>query len=481
MKKILFLLFIILITKLSFSQSITFEKWYDYGFAESGHCVQQTSDGGYIVAGRQGIGFGSSNYLLVKTDSLGNEQWHRSFGSPGDNELNAIKQTFDGGYIVTGQTSGTQPGRYDISWIKLNSIGNTVWNKRLTPPPDEYYGYGKDVLQTVDSGYLILANIIDSDSLGASLLIKTNSIGDTLWVKKFKCLAGIKSYSLKQTFDTGYIIAGSVTLTPNAPFYFNVYLIKTNANGDTLWTKIQSTSNNYEAASNIIETAVGEYFIRGSISYLSNSAVFINIRSANNFGDTLWTKNIGSGAESGTGADKMVNGGFIISGATDVNNVTYLFLAAVDDFGDSLWARTFGSGVMSGGGDGGTFVHSTSDSGFIITGIRGVSSAVYLIKTNSLGNVVISVDELQPEENSIVVYPNPFSNESTVLLPEKIKNKNEVELRLQDMLGRTVAETKFNPSLGSITLHRNKLVAGVYLLRLFSEKELIASKKIIIQ
>ena len=480
MKKNLFLLFIILISNFSFSQSITFEKWYDFGFAESGRCVQQTSDGGYIVAGRQGIGFGSSNYLLVKTDSLGNELWHRSFGSPGDNELNAIKQTFDGGYIVTGQTTGTQANYYDVSWIKLNSNGNTVWSKKFTPPPPDYIGTGTDVIQTVDSGYAILANI--NDTIGANitnagLLIKTSMNGDTLWTKKFKYRAGTVTNSIKLTSDSGFIIVGTIALT-TGPFSFNVYLIKTDANGDTLWTKAINTSNNFEGAYNIAVLDSGGFFIRGKIGYVSTSTTGIFILQINSQGDSIWTKTFCPDC-GGSGADKKANDGFIVTGTKDIGNASYIYLASVDGEGDTIWTKTFGNGL--GGGDSGFFVQTTSDGGCIATGDRGVASAVYLIKTDSSGNVVISVDELHLDENSIVVYPNPFSYEATVLLPEKVKNESDVEFRLLDMLGRTVSESRLNPSLGKIKFQRNKLNAGVYLLQLFSNEELIASKKIVIQ
>lgn len=480
MKTISVLFIFFLMFNYSFSQSITFEKWYDYGFAESGRCVQQTSDGGFIVAGRQGIGLGSSNYLLVKTDSLGNELWHRSFGSPGDNELNAIKQTFDGGYIVTGQTSGTQANRYDVSWIKLSSNGSSVWSKKFTPPPPDYIGTGTDVIQTVDSGYAILANI--NDTIGANitnagLLIKTSMNGDTLWTKKFKYRAGIVTNSIKLTSDSGFIIVGTIALT-TGPFSFNVYLIKTDSNGDTLWTKAISTSNNYEGAYNIAVLDSGGFFIRGKISYVSTSTFEIYLLKVSNNGDTVWTNTLCPGC-GGTGADKKADGGFVISGSVGRNNASYVYLASVDELGDTVWTKTFGNGQNN--VDAGFFVQTTSDGGCVVTGESGDGSSVYLIKTDSLGNVVISVDELLIEENSIVVYPNPFNDEATILLSENTKNKSAVELRLLDMLGRTMAETKFNPSMGSIKFQRNKLVSGVYLLQLFSNEKLIASKKIVIQ
>ena len=81
---------------------IAFERYYDFGYAEEGYCVQQTTDHGYIVCGRQGIGVGFQKLLLEKIDSVGNIEWIKLYGNF-DEEGYAVKQTFDGGYIVTGR------------------------------------------------------------------------------------------------------------------------------------------------------------------------------------------------------------------------------------------------------------------------------------------------------------------------------------------------------------------------------------------
>ncbi len=94
------------------SAQITFEKRYDYDFAEAANDIQQTSDGGYILAGRQGIWIGYGKILLIKTDSLGNLEWEKSYGSTSDDEGNAVSLVSDGGYIITGYPKTPKPPYY---------------------------------------------------------------------------------------------------------------------------------------------------------------------------------------------------------------------------------------------------------------------------------------------------------------------------------------------------------------------------------
>jgi hypothetical protein len=165
--------FLLLFSLVTTAQQITFAKWYDYGGYETGYCVRQTSDGGYIIAGMQSVSISTDKNLVIKVDSSGNEIWHKLFGGPEHNLLNAITETYDGGYVVTGQTTGATPTRYDVTWIKLDNVGNLIWSKKYTPPANGgYNGYGVDVLQTPDSGLVVLSNINDTDTTLGCLLIR---------------------------------------------------------------------------------------------------------------------------------------------------------------------------------------------------------------------------------------------------------------------------------------------------------------------
>jgi hypothetical protein len=156
---------------------INFERFYGGDGIDRGYSVQQTLDGGYIIAGyTTSFGAGEQDIYLVKTDSLGETIWTNTFGGPGWENGHAVQQTYpDGGYIITGYTDSFGAGSSDVYLVKTDVNGDTVWTRT-------YGGEGEDaglfVQQTFDSGYIIAGNI-DFWNLEAPglYLIRTDSDG----------------------------------------------------------------------------------------------------------------------------------------------------------------------------------------------------------------------------------------------------------------------------------------------------------------
>ena len=187
------------------------EEW-DRTFSKSGvnkgYSVQQTSDGGYIITGMEGPFFGIYDVLLIKTDSEGNEEWNRTFGGWCDTCGRSVQQTSDGGYIIAGWV---YPylfgiGSKDVLLIKTDSKGNEEWN-RTFGGSDHDCGYS--VQQTSDGGYII-TGYTNSSGAGESdvLLIKTDSHGNKEWAMTIGGSNLDKGYSVEQTSDGGHIIVG---------------------------------------------------------------------------------------------------------------------------------------------------------------------------------------------------------------------------------------------------------------------------------
>ena len=192
--KIVSFVFFLFVSGITFSQPITFEKWYNFGYAETGYAVQQTFDGGYIITGRQGITFNVSELILLKTDSAGNQQWVK-FINTGVNEHEGydIKQVADSGYIITGMMSVMGEGA-NIYLVRTDKNGDTLWTKNFG---SVNYDQGWSVQPTFDDGYIIAAQY---DTV--SMLLKTDSNGDTLWTKKYIPQNAIVSgiYCVKQLY-----------------------------------------------------------------------------------------------------------------------------------------------------------------------------------------------------------------------------------------------------------------------------------------
>jgi hypothetical protein len=334
---------------------------FDYG-----RSVQQTTDDGYIIAGRtNSFGAGGYDVYLIKTDSNGDTLWTKTYGGTGDDYGESMQQTTDNGYIVGGYTHSFGAGNADIYLIKTDSNGDTLWTKTYGGTGDDC---GHSVQQAADSGYIISGY---TESFGAGgddvWLLKTDVNGDTLWTKTYGGGGNDKGKSVQQTTDSGYIISG-YTESFGADS-FDVWLLKTDVNGDTLWTKTYGGTYNEFGYSVQQTTPDNGYIIAGYTGVYPDYDVYLVKTDV--AGDTLWTKTYGgTGGEQGYSVQQTIDNGYIIAGCTQAFGAATwdAWLIKTDDIGDTLWLRTYG-------GEKNEYFYSvqqtTPDNGYIIVGITG--------------------------------------------------------------------------------------------------------------
>ena len=192
-----------------------------------------------------------SNMLAQAPDTL----WTKTYGrSNSSDDGNSVQQTSDGGYIVAGSTSSLDSGISDIYLIKTNSLGDTLWTKTY----GDSWNEGKSVQQTSDGGYIIAGSFGDALFNSNVYLIKTDSSGDTLWTKTFGGFIRAGGNSVQQISDGGYIVTGfTMGLIGET-----VYLIKTDSSGDTLWAKTYGGIFG-DGGNSVQQTSDGGYIVAG--------------------------------------------------------------------------------------------------------------------------------------------------------------------------------------------------------------------------
>jgi len=227
-------------------------------------CIQETSDGGFIVSGEIDYNYSTEDWdvLLMKTDSTGNVEWKKIFryGEFGDNAY-AVRQTPDGGYILSGRT-GSSSYEADFLIIKTDSNGNKEWDKTYGGDNWEQ-SQSQDILFTNDGGYIFLA---ETRSFGAGnldiWLIKTDSQGDMLWNKTIGERKTDMCGGMDFTDDDGIIIAGSKNSWDMRPPRGSGRLIKTDLNGNIEWQK-EFGDEKEDHFQSVCSTNDGGYIVAG--------------------------------------------------------------------------------------------------------------------------------------------------------------------------------------------------------------------------
>jgi hypothetical protein len=386
MNKILPVSINLLIGSLSYavSSQTIFQKTFGGASSDIGYSVQQTADEGYIIAGYTlSFGRGSRDVYLLRTDSSGNTLWTKTYGSNNIDYAWTVQQTADGGYIIGAHSGSFGAGSHDVYLIKCDMAGNVLWTRA-------YGGSSADgaysLQQTSDGGYIVAAH---TSSFGAGqhdvYLIKTDVNGDTVWTRTYGGSGGDYLRSVQQTLDEGYI---SVSET----FSFgaggaDIYLVKVDQIGNLLWAKTYGGSSS-DYGYSVRQTTDSGYIIGGYTASFGAGQFDMYLVKTDADGAVLWAKTYGGAlSDFGYSVEETNDGGYIIAGFTQSFGVGGdVYLVRTDSSGVLLWSKNYG-GASS---DYGWSVQQTNDGGFVVSGYSASFGAggndVYLIKTDEFGN-----------------------------------------------------------------------------------------------
>jgi hypothetical protein len=361
--------------------------------------IQQTTDGGYVVAGYTisnngdvSGNHGDDDYWIVKLDGTGNIQWQKCLGGTIAEYANSIQQTIDGGYVLAGLTTsynGDVSGNHgggDAWIVKLDGAGNIQWQKCLG-------GTGTDeansIKQTADGGYVVAgsSNSNDGDVAGNNGLydywiVKLDGSGSIQWQK---CLGGSSNdhaYSIQQTTDGGYIVAGGASSSDgdvaNNFGWSDYWVVKLDAAGNIQWQKCLGGTH-IDVAKSIQQTTDGGYVIAGytrsndgNVSG-NHGAIDYWIVKLDVSGNLQWDKCLG-----GTGDDyshtiwQTADGGYVVAGESNSSDgdvsgnhgASDFWIVKLSGAGNTLWQKSIGGTNQ----DRARCIQQTADGGYTVVG-----------------------------------------------------------------------------------------------------------------
>lgn len=425
---------------------ISFSKEYGGPYDEDGRWMEQLPDSGFILTGMTNTySNGQADVWLVRTDANGNELWNKSFGGTLYDFGNMVKPTKDGGFIIAGFTGSYGSGGNDGWLIKTNANGITTWSKTFG---DSGIQELEAVIQTSDSGYAAIGiNYTAGTQYYDMYLVRTNSNGDSLWTKNIGGGSFEIGNSIQQTADGGFIIGGQTYSYGNLDGDF--YMVKTDANGNVQWQK--TYANNGLQEGHYVQIATGGgYVILGDADSLSNGLGDTDIwliRTDSN-GDTLWTQTYGgTKKDGGKTVENTSDGGFVIAGITRSFNLINpnFFLVKTNGTGNIEWTNyTYGSayhdhayrGIETSDGGYAEFGYFRNASNYQNFALVKLSPGGGVTKDLAIDNITGPMDKVCRSANvpvSILLTNYGATNETNIPVVMKIDNGSSVTT-LQDTL-----------------------------------------------
>jgi hypothetical protein len=352
--------------------------------------IQQTTDGGFIVAGDNSSlsGF-PSQVWLVRLDPNGAIVWQKAYGTPGLTSFPFLttpkaKPTPDGGFVVV-SSKDLSPATVAAWVFKVDANGNFVWQKAFTGGGNAT-GISIDV--TLDGGLLVAGSVIGIGRIpSGGLVIRLDPIGNVMWQKAYAGFGAAEALSIRETQDGGSLLAG-VVLFPN-----RAWLLRLDAVGGIVWQQTYSSSTSDNAFSLAQQTS-DEGFVAAGITIdhfkpvaTGASALVVKL---DRTGSITWQKvYTGTGIFSvATSIQQTSDGGYVLTGYTGLP--FNALIMRLDSLGDIVWQKSFS--VSSQSLSTAIAVQQTSDGGFAVAvdigqAIPGIFTQAVVMKLTAKGEI----------------------------------------------------------------------------------------------
>jgi hypothetical protein len=432
-------------------------------------CIKQTRDGGFILLGDAELIQGDKNCFLMKTDTAGNMVWSSGFVITNNNDYAwRVQQALDGGFVFGGYSDFV--GAF---LVRTDSSGNLMWSKTYT---SGYHLELSSIFSTPDTGFIIVGSISDSTSHTSCALYKADKQGNMLWSKAFSGLLSGETVDGVRTMDGGFIMTGYSDIQgPNRIDYF---VIKTDSLGDTLWARIYGGQQD-EFVSSISESKEGGYLISGrsnsfDTTSIAEDAYVIKIDS---LGNVLWSKVYGGSRHENLGCSfQSSDGGYFISGYSDTFNPIKgdCYIIKTDSLGNSncSYQRDVSTLINYFPVQPYYFVpvvNSIGAPGTVVIDIRSgfADSTICLIAT--------SFSDVINHEVNLNVFPNPADNYFTIDFGETLNNGT---IQILNIFGSSVLTEPLNREPSKNVLVQN-ICSGIYIIKVIANNKSFMRKLII--
>lgn len=400
----------------SMSQAI-YQKTYN---VSSHFFLDPKPDGGHITIGRS---FSTSNKIaLIRVNAFGDTVYTKHFGPASVQALfpNSANKTTDGNYAVVGTLdSFTFPSGAFI--MKVTENGDTLWTKT-------YSGGGatfRHIINSYDGGYVITGNRTSANGTDV-LLVKTDQNGDSLWTKCFGNTGSEMGYAVTETTDKGFLIVGVATPIGSTQ---DALVLKTDSLGNTLWSETFGGSANDRLVS-IAPLSSSSFVLSGVTRSFGAGLEDVMVVKIDSLGVIQSAKTIGgTSRDEAAWCTRTVNGGCMVTGFStsfSSGSVEDIYLAAFDSNLNLLWDKVYGNSSL----ETGIYIAQTADAGFAMCGYAMGSNII--VKTDSLGNsgclqsdpaTTTSTFTLQPG-----AYPVVYTSNSTFVTTNPMDNNNIMQM-----------------------------------------------------
>lgn len=392
------------------SQVNTWVSVYGGNKYDRGTGIAATSSKSYVVCGNSSsYGIGTTDIYVLKIDSAGKFRWQNTLGGANIDNSFSIQATSDSGFVISGYTNSFGAGGYDAYLVKINSDGAFEWQN--TYGQDDWdFGYWAE--QTSDGGYVLCGESYRPGKNSQAYLVRTDAAGDTLWTRTFGGSGEDAFKEVHQTSDGGFVAAGYATGIAGDKDFF---LVKTDALGNENWEKTYGSIAN-DSCSSLALCADGGFLLGGTRDTLGKHRTYL-VKTDNAGNEMLHkTEMAGLGNRSISRIRETVEGHYAYTQISDQGGFggQEIYLIKYDPTGNWYpFVSTFGGNKDEEAYD---FVQN-ADSGYTLVGYTETFGAgpdnIFIARTdksgsyNNITNSYVAVNELPEEEGDLIIYPNP--------------------------------------------------------------------------